>query len=206
LIATRDRSVIQTVVVRQKQLHRLEGELSRLHERQLATLQDLRTEQARLDRLFAAERARLKAIEASRRASRSAPPLISGSSSGVLQVCPVDQPRAYSNDYGAPRGSGRRHQGNDILAPRGTPIRAPFPGRAAGKNNSLGGLTVKVFGSQGYVYNAHLSSLGSVQTGTVIGYVGNSGDAAGGATHDHFEWHPGNGGAVNPYYMLNQVC
>jgi murein DD-endopeptidase MepM/ murein hydrolase activator NlpD len=57
------------------------------------------------------------------------------------------------------------------------------------------------------VYNAHLSSygeLGDVQVGDVIGYVGNTGDALG--PHDHFEWHPGGGTAVDPYPHLIAVC
>jgi peptidoglycan LD-endopeptidase LytH len=125
-----------------------------------------------------------------------------------FSVCPVDPPRAYSDDFGAPR-SGHTHQGNDILAPGGTPVRAPFAGTAANATNSVGGLSVNVMGVQGFVYNAHLSrigSLGSVSAGTAVGYVGNSGNAAGGPTHDHFEWHPGNGAAVDPYPYLNQVC
>jgi peptidoglycan hydrolase CwlO-like protein len=129
--------------------------------------------------------------------------------SGPLLWCPVDQPRGYSNDFGVPRPGGRRHQGIDIFAPHGTPIRAPFPGTAVDASNRTGGLAVKVLGSRGFVYNAHLSAigrLGSVSTGTVIGYVGNSGNARGTPPHDHFEWHPGNGGAVNPYPYLNQVC
>jgi murein DD-endopeptidase MepM/ murein hydrolase activator NlpD len=129
--------------------------------------------------------------------------------SGPLLACPVDQPRGYSNDFGVPRPGGRRHQGIDIFAPRGTPIRAPFPGTAVDASNRTGGLSVKVLGSRGFVYNAHLSAigrLGSVSTGTVIGYVGNSGNARGTPPHDHFEWHPGNGGAVNPYRYLNQAC
>jgi murein DD-endopeptidase MepM/ murein hydrolase activator NlpD len=129
--------------------------------------------------------------------------------SGPLLICPVDPPRGYSNDFGAPRPGGRRHQGNDIFAPLGTPIRAPFPGTAVDASNRVGGLAVTVLGGRGFVYNAHMSAignLGSVSTGTVIGYVGNSGNARGTPPHDHFEWHPGNGGAVNPYPYLNQVC
>ena len=126
----------------------------------------------------------------------------------VFQLCPVDPPRAYSNDWLAPR-VGHLHQGNDIFAPYGTRIRAPFSGTAFATNSSLGGLSVYVSGSQGFVYNAHLSALGtlgSVSAGTVIGYVGTSGNAQGTSPHDHFEWHPGGGAAVNPYPYLNQVC
>ncbi len=48
------------------------------------------------------------------------------------------------------------------------------------RSSELGGLEVRVTGSRGYVYNAHLSSygtLGYVRAGTVIGYVGATGDA-----------------------------
>jgi peptidoglycan LD-endopeptidase LytH len=132
-----------------------------------------------------------------------------GGGGGPFYTCPVDPPRAYSNDFGAPRPGGRTHQGNDIFAPYGTPIRATFPGNAVVTSNEVGGLAVNVYGSQGFTYNAHLSGfgqLGSVQTGDVIGYVGNSGNAQGTSPHNHFEWHPGGGAAVNPYYYLNEVC
>jgi len=149
-----------------------------------------------------------------------------GDPGNPLRVCPVRGPVQFTDDFGAPRYSGgfHLHAGIDILANRGTPIVAPFPGRAAVASNALGGLAVAVYGARGYVYYAHLSwlgRLGQVQAGVVIGYVGNSGDAAGGPTHDHFEWHPNVipahphvspyrqsvvDGAVDPYPYLKEVC
>jgi murein DD-endopeptidase MepM/ murein hydrolase activator NlpD len=130
---------------------------------------------------------------------------------GPLHICPVQGKGFFSDDFGAPRYAGgfHLHQGNDIFAPLGTPIVAPFDGTAVPTPNSLGGLAVKVYGSQGFVYNAHLvqyGKAGAVKAGTVIGYVGNSGDALGGPTHDHFEWHPGGGPAIDPYPFLKSVC
>jgi murein DD-endopeptidase MepM/ murein hydrolase activator NlpD len=130
---------------------------------------------------------------------------------GPLYVCPVDPPRSYSDDFGAPRYTGgyHPHAGNDIFAPAGTPIRAPFDGVAVDASNGLGGNAVTVYGEDGYAYNAHLQSfgaLGDVEAGTVIGYVGNSGNAVNTPSHDHFEWHPENRAAVNPFPFLNEVC
>jgi murein DD-endopeptidase MepM/ murein hydrolase activator NlpD len=130
---------------------------------------------------------------------------------GPLYICPVQGHGSYSDDFGAPRYAGgfHLHQGNDIFAAMSTPIVAPFDGYATNSSNGLGGQAVTVHGRGGYVYNAHLSKfgrLGWVKTGTIIGYVGNSGDAQGGSPHDHFEWHPGNGHAVDPYPFLREVC
>jgi peptidoglycan hydrolase CwlO-like protein len=146
---------------------------------------------------------------------------------GVFLVCPVGSPHAYSDDFGQYRGTTNPphpHAGNDIFAPKGIPIRAPFSGTAVDTSGGLGGLSVTVYGGYGYVYNAHLSGmgrLGPVAAGTVIGYVGNTGDAQGGPTHDHFEWHPSVlpkhlwrspygyrriGSAIDPYPYLNAVC
>jgi len=134
------------------------------------------------------------------------------SADGPFYWCPVDPPRSYIDDFGFPR-VGHTHQGNDIFAPAGTPIRAPFAGRAEESFNGLGGTSVHVYGDANadYVYNAHLSEhVGvdgqHVEPGTIIGLVGNTGNAAGTPPHDHFEYHPGGGSAVSPYVYLNEVC
>jgi len=128
-------------------------------------------------------------------------------------VCPVAGPHAIADDFGIwvhhpkDEGGDHIHQGNDISAATGTPIVAPFDGVAVASPNHIGGMAVKVFGDFGYVYNAHLSrygKLGPVSKGDVIGYVGSTGNAGG--PHDHFEWHPGGGAAVDPHAFLLQVC
>jgi murein DD-endopeptidase MepM/ murein hydrolase activator NlpD len=143
---------------------------------------------------------------------------------GILKICPVDQPHAVYDGFGAPRYGGgyHPHAGNDIIAPQGTRILAPFDGYARASYNGLGGNAVYVEGELGYVYNAHLMQTGytgPVSAGDVIGYVGATGDTS--TPHDHFEWHPkvipSNwpvspygysviGTAVNPWPLLSQVC
>jgi murein DD-endopeptidase MepM/ murein hydrolase activator NlpD len=132
---------------------------------------------------------------------------------GPFYDCPVDPPRSYVDTFGAPRPGGRTHEGNDIFAPTGTPIRAPFEGTAENGYDGLGGIVVHVYASANadYVYNAHLSQHAPVdgthvQPGDLIGYVGNTGNAVGTSPHDHFEYHPGAGSAVSPYVYLNEVC
>jgi hypothetical protein len=140
-------------------------------------------------------------------------------------LCPVAGRVSYWDDFGQPRyvGGYHPHAGNDVMAPLGRRIRAPFDGLAvAHTGGTRGGNWVTVVGAKGYVQNDHLSrfgTLGFVKRGTVIGYVGKSGDAL--LTHDHFEWHPwvpakplhvAPSGfilvtdAIDPYPFLNQVC
>ncbi len=56
----------------------------------------------------------------------------------------------------AVRGGYHPHAGNDIIAPKGSAIRATFPGSAQASSNTLGGYSVNVYGRPGYTYNAHL--------------------------------------------------
>lgn len=131
---------------------------------------------------------------------------------GIFRYCPVRGPVDVTDGFGyaVPKRPGTPahiHQGNDIMAATGQAIVAPFDGVAEASRNWLGGLAVYVRGVDGYVYNAHLSAygkLGKVKAGDVIGYVGSTGNA--GAPTNHFEWHPGNGGAVDPYPYLMAVC
>jgi murein DD-endopeptidase MepM/ murein hydrolase activator NlpD len=112
------------------------------------------------------------------------------------------------NDWGYPRSGGRTHQGNDIFQAQGTPVFATMDGTVEYGDNALGGLTANVRDPETgtYTYNAHLSRFarrdGPVKAGEIIGYVGDTGNAQGGAPHLHFEYHPGGGSAVNPYALL----
>jgi murein DD-endopeptidase MepM/ murein hydrolase activator NlpD len=124
-------------------------------------------------------------------------------------LCPVAGPHAFSNDYGAARGGGRSHEGNDILASRGTPIVASVGGSVRHHDASLGGRSYYLAGNDGVTYfGTHMDGYGAsgkVSAGTVIGYVGDDGDAKG-TPHLHFEMHPGGGGPVNPYSTLQKYC
>ena len=100
-----------------------------------------------------------------------------------------------------------------MLAPLGTPIYAAQTGRFEENYNGLGGISALVYAGNGdYTYYAHMSSYAGVpngahvSAGTMIGHVGNTGDASGGPYHLHFEFHPGGGAAVNPYRLLKAVC
>ena len=104
------------------------------------------------------------------------------------------------------------HQGNDVFADCGLPVRSPLDGVLRLTADPLGGTTVYVTqGDATYVYMAHLSadvagqvSGQTVRTGQVVGFVGNTGDAQGGACHVHFELHPLGGPAVDPKPSLDQ--
>jgi LysM repeat protein len=126
-----------------------------------------------------------------------------------LGRCPVPGAR-FSNDFSFPRAGGRFHNGVDLFAPRGTPVAAPVGGRIFYTSGPIGGHQFLLSGDDGNRYaGSHLERFGAggrVAAGTIIGYVGNSGNAAGANPHLHFEIHPGGGAAVNPYPALAAAC
>jgi|GEM_PF-545286 len=132
-----------------------------------------------------------------------------------LKAFPVVGNHSYSDDFGAARHQGS-HEGNDIMAARGTPVVAVADGvikRLTRVETGLGGIWIWLRDTKGNeYYYAHLTDISAgltegakVAVGQQIGTVGNTGDARYGATHLHFELHPGGGGAVDPYTDLVAV-
>lgn len=130
-----------------------------------------------------------------------------GGGGGSAWVCPVNN-ADYVNDWGLPRNGDRFHEGTDLFAPRGAEVRAPVGGEISLITGTVGGLQFYLYGNDGVTYiGTHLDGFGragTVEAGEVIGYVGDSGNARGGPTHLHFEMHPDDGEAVNPYPTLSE--
>ena len=115
----------------------------------------------------------------------------------------------YSDDWLAPRfhPEPHLHKGLDIFADFGTPIRSPEKGVVSQfSDGGAGGIAVWTHARDGNSYYfAHMLQRADglqpgdrVDVGTILGYVGDTGNAAGGAPHLHFEVHPGGGGPVPP--------
>lgn len=116
-------------------------------------------------------------------------------------------------------GDQRGHEAIDILAPRGTPVLAVDDGRIVKLFLSQpGGITIYQFDPSGTLayYYAHLDRYAPglaegqmVRRGSVIGYVGSTGNASPDAPHLHFaifrlgpekQWWKGD--PVNPFGYL----
>jgi hypothetical protein len=145
-------------------------------------------------------------------------------------VFPVVAKVSYTNDFGAPRWQGS-HQGNDIMAAKKSRVVAAEAGKVVKWTSSrAAGCMLYLYGASGTTYMyvhlnndrtrrndnrggcrngiAYAPGLVSgqwVQAGRFIGYVGDSGDANGIASHLHFELHPGGGAAVSPYRKLRSA-
>jgi hypothetical protein len=143
-------------------------------------------------------------------------------------IFPVVGKVQYTDDFGAPR-SGGAHQGNDLMATKKSPAVAAEAGKVKYWTTSgSAGCMLYLYGDSGTTYlYIHLNNDvtmkndnrgkcvrgtaytvkdgAKVAAGQQIGYVGDSGDANGGASHLHFEVHPGGGKAVSPYPYLQKA-
>ncbi len=163
----------------------------------------------------------------------AAPPTVSAQVAAAPTSVPASQPQPgpllipvagvkanqLSDTFIQARGAGRAHDAIDILAPRGTPVRAVDDGKVVKLFNSKpGGLTVYQFdpGEKFAYYYAHLDRYApglaegqQLKRGELVGYVGSSGNANPAAPHLHFaifvlgpEKHWWQGTAINPYPFL----
>jgi peptidoglycan hydrolase-like protein with peptidoglycan-binding domain len=146
-------------------------------------------------------------------ATTSSPNRASRGASRAGWICPVGPSHDITDSFGDPRPGGRHHEGDDIMAPRSSPIYAVESGTVEkAASGSLAGLEIILRGVSGNSFfyahqSANLVHSGEhVTAGQLIGRVGNTGDAAGGPTHLHFEFWPGGGSAVNPYPKLKAAC
>lgn len=136
-------------------------------------------------------------------------------------VFPVYGAGGFADTFGAFRGDvpGAWHHGVDLFAPLGAPVLAATGGTVLAVGwDAAGGWRLWLRDPAGDdFYYAHLSAYtplaargAVVRVGDVLGFVGDSGDAAGTPPHLHFEIHParllrlGYDGAVDPTGYLRR--
>jgi hypothetical protein len=150
---------------------------------------------------------------------------------GVPQlVFPVVGPVTYQDDFGAPRAKWP-HPGNDLMASKRQIAVAAEPGKIKfWTHSATAGCMLYLYGKSGTSYQyIHLNNDltdgndnqgkcvagtayapglkdgATVQAGQAVGFVGDSGDANGIHPHLHFEVHPSDGAAVDPYPYLRKA-
>lgn len=156
------------------------------------------------------------------------PPAAARSSDTAISIrFPTVAGATYRNDYHAARSGGRSHAATDLFAAAGSPVFAAAGGTVVwsprGEHPSAGyALWVRDRRGRTFAYY-HLGHAGGrrrsavargiregvhVRAGQLIGRVGDSGNAAGGSAHLHFEIHdptvadPWAGNRRNPYWSL----
>ena len=134
----------------------------------------------------------------------------------------------YGDDYGNWRSGGRRHRATDLFAAAGSPVYAARGGRVVWMPRSEypgAGYSLWIRDNHGHTFAYyHLGPAGGslrqavasgittgswIRRGQLIGRLGDSGNAAGGTPHLHFEIHDegvrdiyGGTGRRNPYASL----
>lgn len=136
---------------------------------------------------------------------------------------PLGAPATFRDSFGDPREPERLHAGQDLLAPKGTPVLAAAPGVVSQIGRSrLAGIFVEVEHEGGWTTRyLHLdndtpgtddgAAFGVapglaeglwVERGTLLGFVGDSGNAESTVPHLHFELRDPIDRAVNAYVFL----
>jgi murein DD-endopeptidase MepM/ murein hydrolase activator NlpD len=145
-------------------------------------------------------------------------------------VFPVVGEVTYVDDFGDARGTSK-HEGNDLMAPkRATAVAAEGGTVSFWTTSASAGCMLYLHGDSGTTYwyihlnndrtrkndnrgkcvpgTAYAKGLHEgdrVEAGQAVGYVGDSGDADGLHAHLHFEIHPRNGKAVDPFRYLKRA-
>ena len=226
-MSQRDTDAFVAYARNQAELKDLTAELEEREGELVSTREALSDEAARLQATFegvSAEYDELKkklAAQAAREAaaaSAAPAPASSAPTSAPIHVpatngmaCPVAGAVSFIDSWGFPRSGGRLHQGVDMMAAYGTPVVAITSGTItyAGYGGSAGNwLILSGNDGHGYWYMHNQSNIvtgGQVSAGQQIATVGDTGNAVG-TPHLHFEYHPGGGGAVNPYPLVASIC
>jgi len=140
-----------------------------------------------------------------------APATALGAAAPPFTLFPVVGGAHYTNDFGDPRAGGT-HEGNDLLAPCGTPVIAVVPGTVSLEWGDRSGWMLTLKGKSSWYRYIHMDGRSGaasamakglkngsrVKAGQIVSYVGNTGDAAGGPCHLHFELHQG-ANVLSPY-------
>lgn len=147
---------------------------------------------------------------------------IPANSAGKLMIPVIGvKPEDLQDTYSQSRSGGRVHNAIDIMAPGGTPVVAAGDGEIVKFFDSkLGGITIyQLSADKKYIYYyAHLQRRADnlqektfVKQGTVIGYVGDTGNSGAGNYHLHFTITVPNdpnrywdGTDINPYPLLKE--
>jgi peptidoglycan LD-endopeptidase LytH len=149
------------------------------------------------------------------------PPPSSSATDAIRIIVPVQgiKPDQLADTFTQSRSEGRTHDAIDIMAPAGTPVLAATDGEIVKFFESVkGGITIyQITTNRKYfLYYAHLQRRADgifehqfVKAGTIIGYVGDTGNAGVGNNHLHFAisvvvdpkrfWEGPN---INPYDIL----
>lgn len=140
--------------------------------------------------------------------------------SGLIVPVQGVRPDQLTDTFTAARSEGRSHNAIDIPAPAGTPVLAVADGVIVKFwDSERGGITIYELSADKkyFYYYAHLQRRADniregdiVRQGTVIGYVGDTGNAGPGNYHLHFgisivsdPKHYWGGEDVNPYPLLH---